>query len=69
MELDAAYVTTTLAKTTIERLNIRQHGKCWSCGQIGHVRKKCPTKPLNPFSISAIDEKEAQHEESGKDNA
>ena len=58
MELGAIQVTTTLAKTDVERLKYQRQGRCWGCGEVGHVRAKCPTNPSKPLSISYIEGEE-----------
>lgn len=64
MELDATHVSiTALAKTAAERLEYQRHGRCWGCGEIGHVRAKCPVNPSKPLSLAAL---EVSKEESGK---
>lgn len=55
MELGALRVTTALAKTAIERSEYQRQGRCWGCGEVGHVRAKCPTNPSKPLSLAAID--------------
>jgi len=66
MELDAARVTTALAKTAIERLDYQRQGKCRGCGQVGHVRSKCPTNPSRPLNLAALETRETDRGETGK---
>ena len=67
MELGAVRVTTTLAKMAVERLEYQRQGRCWGCGEIGHVRAKCPTNPSKSLSISSVEGEE--NDFSGKDKA
>lgn len=69
MELDAISGTTALAKTAAERLEYQRQGRCWGCGQLGHIRAKCPTNPSKPFSIAAIGSENTSIEEWGKGQA
>lgn len=55
MELGAVRTTTALAKTAGERLEYQRQGRCWGCGELGHVRAKCPTNPSKPLSITAVE--------------
>jgi len=68
MELDAARVTTALAKTVVERLDYQKQGRCWGCGQVGHVQSRCPTNPSKPLSL-AVEGFEMDGIVSGKGNA
>jgi len=46
MEIDALRgPTTAMVKTPAERLEYQRQGRCWGCGQLGHVRARCPTNP------------------------
>lgn len=54
MELGAVRATSALAKTAAERLEYQRQGRCWGCGELGHVRAKCPTNPSRPLSIAAV---------------
>jgi hypothetical protein len=65
MELGAIRGPPALAKTAAERLEYQRQGKCWGCGQFGHVRGKCPTNPSRPLTIAAIGDVEGSS--SGKD--
>lgn len=56
MELGAIRGAPALAKTAAERLEYQRHGRCWGCGELGHVRAKCPTNPSRPLSIAATTE-------------
>jgi len=51
MELGAVHTTTTLTKMATKRLEYR----CWGCGELGHVRAKCPTNPSKPLSIAIVE--------------
>lgn len=53
MELGAVRATSASAKTVAERLEYQRQGRCWGCGELGHVRAKCPTNPSRPLSIVA----------------
>lgn len=55
MELGALRVTTAIARTAAERSEYQRQGRCWGCGEVGHVRAKCPTNPSKPLSLAAID--------------
>ena len=67
IELGVVWVTTALAKTTVERLEYQRQGRCWGYGEVGHVRAKCLTNPSKPLSISSVEEKENNF--LGKDKA
>ena len=53
MELGTVRRPPALARTTAERLEYQRQGKCWGCGEIGHLRTKCPTNPSRPLVIAA----------------
>ena len=53
MELGALWATTALAKIAAERLEYQCQGKYWDCGEVGHVRSKCPTNPSKPLALVA----------------
>ena len=59
MELGAICGSPALAKTVAERLEFQRQGKCWGCGELGHVHAKCPTNPSRPLSIAATTEVES----------
>ena len=67
MELGATRATQALAKTAAERLEYQRQGRCWGCGELGHIRAKCPTNPSRPLSISAT--MEMEETASGKEEA
>lgn len=67
MELGAVRVSTALAKTAAERLEYQRQGRCWGCGEMGHIRSKCPTNPSKSISIAATEMTE--NASSGKDVA
>ena len=67
MELDAIGGTTALAKTTAERLEFQRQGRCWGCGQLGHIQARCPTNPSKPLSIAALAKEDTKVNESGKE--
>ena len=54
MELGALRVTTALARTAAEHSEYQRQGRCWGCGEVGHVRAKCPTNPSKPLLLAAI---------------
>lgn len=56
MELDATKVSMTLAKTAAERLEYQREGRCWGCGQLGHIRSKSPINLSKPLSFAVMDE-------------
>jgi Retrotransposon gag protein len=53
MELGAVRGPPALAKTAAERLEYQRQGRCWGCGELGHIRAKCPTNPSRPLSLAA----------------
>lgn len=69
MELDVTRVTTTLAKTAAEWLEYHKQGRCWGCGQMGHVRAKCLTNPSKPLSLAASERADMTRVDSGKGKA
>lgn len=69
MELDAIGGTTALAKTAAERLEFQRQGRCWGCGQLGHIRARCPVNPSKPLSLAALGKDDEIVEESGKGRA
>lgn len=66
MELGAVRVSTALAKTSAERLDYQRQGRCWGCGEIGHVRSKCPTNPSKPLSIASLEEEASEFSGKGR---
>lgn len=58
MEIDAnrgtERGTTALAKTPAELLEYQRQGRCWGCGQVGHVCSNCPTNPSRIQTIGII---------------
>lgn len=69
MELDVIRGTTAMAKTAAERLEYQRQGRCWGCGQLGHVRSKCPTNPSTPLSLAAMGNEGEETGRSGKGTA
>lgn len=59
MELVAVRGPPALAKNAAERLEYQRQGRCWGCGELGHVRSKCPTNPSRPLSLAATTELES----------
>ena len=58
IELDAIHVTTAMAKTPAKRLEYQWQGRYWRCGQLEHVRAKCPINPSIPLSLAAMGREE-----------
>ena len=59
MELGAVCGPLALAKMAAERLEYQRQGKCWNCGELGHIHVKCLTNPSWPLSITATTESES----------
>lgn len=56
MDLDAVGSAPAFARTAAQRSEFQRLGKCWGCGQIGHIRSRCPVNPSRRLSISALEE-------------
>ena len=69
MELDVIRGNTAMAKTAAERLEYQRQGRCWGCGQLGHIRTKCPTNPSKSYSLAVMDNEEDETNNSGKEIA
>lgn len=67
MELGAVRPSTASAKTAADRLEYQKQGRCWGCGELGHVRSKCPTNPSRPLSLAAT--RDTESGDWGKDAA
>jgi len=66
MEIDAMGGTTTLVKTTTKQLEFQRQGRCWGCGQLGHIQARCPTNPSKSLSLVALAKEDAKAKESEK---
>ena len=66
MELDAIGGTMALAKIVAEQLEFQRQERCWGCGQLGHIRARCPTNPSKPLSIAALAKEDTKVNESRK---
>ena len=53
MKLGVVRAPSALAKTAAERLEYQRQGCCWGCGELGHIRVRCPTSPSKPLLILA----------------
>ena len=55
-----------IGQNSYREIGISTLGGMLGCGEVGHVRAKCPTKPSKPLSISSVEGKESNFLEKDK---